>query len=197
MVSHLWQQGTSRAQPCTVLFTKNVLSVNNLKVLIGYDSSPVGFIQLCFLTSVIGYTELQEGEGLSVATDMSTIVKTMAAPDSGLDIRDRMWLKITIPNAFIGKVTTAPYDCSSSFVLKCILQWFISWVFISLYTLLFSGSDVVDWLYSHVEGFQDRRDARKYACNLLKVLSNLCFNTVTGFFHQILSRDANFEENLS
>lgn len=76
---------------------------------------------MCFLTSVIGYTELQEGEGLSVATDMSTIVKTMAAPDSGLDIRDRMWLKITIPNAFIGKVTTAPYDCSSSFVLKYIL----------------------------------------------------------------------------
>ena len=32
-----------------------------------------------------------------------------------------------------------------------------------------TGSDVVDWLYSHVEGFQDRREARKYACNLLKV----------------------------
>lgn len=26
----------------------------------------------------------------------------MARPDSGLEIRDRMWLKITIPNAFIG-----------------------------------------------------------------------------------------------
>ena len=51
---------------------------------------------------VLGYTELPEGEGLSVNTDMSTIVKTMAAPDSGLDVRDRMWLKITIPNAFIG-----------------------------------------------------------------------------------------------
>lgn len=33
---------------------------------------------------------------------MTSIVKTMAAPESGLDIRDRMWLKITIPNAFIG-----------------------------------------------------------------------------------------------
>lgn len=30
------------------------------------------------------------------------------------------------------------------------------------------GSDVVDWLYHHVEGFQDRREARKYASNLLK-----------------------------
>lgn len=31
-----------------------------------------------------------------------------------------------------------------------------------------SGSDVVDWLYHHVEGFQDRREARKFASNLLK-----------------------------
>ena len=51
--------------------------------------------------------------------------------DSGLDIRDRMWLKITIPNAFI-------------------------------------GSELVDWLHSKVEGLQDRRDARKYASQLLK-----------------------------
>ncbi|XP_032236444.1 segment polarity protein dishevelled homolog DVL-3 isoform X2 [Nematostella vectensis] len=77
------------------------------------------------------YTEIPEGEALTINTDMSTVVKAMAAPDSGLDIRDRMWLKITIPNAFI-------------------------------------GSDVVDWLYTHVEGFMDRREARKYACNLLK-----------------------------
>ena len=26
----------------------------------------------------------------------------------------------------------------------------------------------MEWLFSHVEGFADRRDARKYACNLLK-----------------------------
>ncbi len=31
-----------------------------------------------------------------------------------------------------------------------------------------SGSDLVDWLHTHVEGFADRRDARKYATNLLK-----------------------------
>ncbi|KAJ8378103.1 hypothetical protein AAFF_G00248170 [Aldrovandia affinis] len=48
-----------------------------------------------------------------------------------LEVRDRMWLKITIPNAFI-------------------------------------GSDVVDWLFHHVEGFSDRREARRYASNLLK-----------------------------
>ena len=32
----------------------------------------------------------------------------------------------------------------------------------------FPGSDLVDWLHTHVEGFADRRDARKYATNLLK-----------------------------
>ena len=36
-------------------------------------------------------------------TDMATIVKVMQLPDSGLEIRDRMWLKITIANAVIGK----------------------------------------------------------------------------------------------
>ncbi|KAG5275319.1 hypothetical protein AALO_G00146100 [Alosa alosa] len=30
------------------------------------------------------------------------------------------------------------------------------------------GAEVVDWLYSRVEGFKDRRDARKYASSLLK-----------------------------
>ncbi|XP_017476819.1 PREDICTED: segment polarity protein dishevelled [Rhagoletis zephyria] len=34
--------------------------------------------------------------------NLEEIVKAMTKPDSGLEIRDRMWLKITIPNAFIG-----------------------------------------------------------------------------------------------
>ncbi|XP_061113805.1 segment polarity protein dishevelled homolog DVL-1-like isoform X2 [Conger conger] len=69
---------------------------------------------------------------LSVSkTDMATIVKVMQLADSGLEIRDRMWLKITIANAVI-------------------------------------GADVVDWLYARVEGFKDRRDARKYSSSLLK-----------------------------
>ncbi len=38
-------------------------------------------------------------------------------------------------------------------------------VFLWLYDI---GSDVVEWLYHHIEGFQDRREARKYASNLLK-----------------------------
>lgn len=84
------------------------------------------------ITSSIPDTERPFEElHLTVNTDMVTIVQAMARPDSGLEIRDRMWLKITIPNAFI-------------------------------------GADVVDWLDTHVEGFVDRRDARKYASQMLK-----------------------------
>ncbi|RWS27003.1 Segment polarity protein dishevelled-like protein DVL-3 [Leptotrombidium deliense] len=68
---------------------------------------------------------------LTVEMDMLTIAKAMAAHDSGLDVKDRMWLKIMFPNAFL-------------------------------------GSDVVEWLYTHVAGFQDRREARKYAAQMLK-----------------------------
>ena len=39
---------------------------------------------------------------LSIHTDMAVVVKTLKMPDSGLDVKTRMWLKITIPNAFIG-----------------------------------------------------------------------------------------------
>ncbi|CAH8479698.1 unnamed protein product [Schistosoma bovis] len=67
---------------------------------------------------------------LTVASDMASVVHDMLMSDSGLEIRDRTWLKITIPNAFI-------------------------------------GSELVDWLFTHVDGFADRRDARRYASNLL------------------------------
>ncbi|KAM9106932.1 segment polarity protein dishevelled homolog DVL-1 isoform 3-T3 [Megaptera novaeangliae] len=68
---------------------------------------------------------------LTVKSDMGAVVRVMQLPDSGLEIRDRMWLKITIANAVI-------------------------------------GADVVDWLYTHLEGFRERREARKYASSMLK-----------------------------
>jgi hypothetical protein len=40
---------------------------------------------------------------LPINSDMDTIVRAMAEPDSGLDIRDRIWLKIPIPKSFLGK----------------------------------------------------------------------------------------------
>ncbi|XP_053092623.1 segment polarity protein dishevelled homolog DVL-1-like [Pangasianodon hypophthalmus] len=38
----------------------------------------------------------------------------------------------------------------------------------TFWCLYLLGADVVDWLYSRVEGFKDRLDARKYASSLLK-----------------------------
>lgn len=39
---------------------------------------------------------------LTLESGMLAVVHAMASPGSGLEVRDRMWLKITIPNAFIG-----------------------------------------------------------------------------------------------
>ncbi|XP_037002790.2 segment polarity protein dishevelled homolog DVL-1 isoform X4 [Artibeus jamaicensis] len=82
------------------------------------------------LTGALPRYELEEAP-LTVKSDMAAVVRVMQLPDSGLEIRDRMWLKITIANAVI-------------------------------------GADVVDWLYTHVEGFKERREARKYASSMLK-----------------------------
>ena len=40
---------------------------------------------------------------LTINSDMDTIVRAMAEPNSGLDIRDRIWLKIPIPKSFLGE----------------------------------------------------------------------------------------------
>ncbi|XP_068394755.1 segment polarity protein dishevelled homolog DVL-1 isoform X2 [Eschrichtius robustus] len=82
------------------------------------------------LTGALPRYELEEVP-LTVKSDMGAVVRVMQLPDSGLEIRDRMWLKITIANAVI-------------------------------------GADVVDWLYTHLEGFRERREARKYASSMLK-----------------------------
>ncbi|CAJ0965343.1 unnamed protein product [Ranitomeya imitator] len=85
------------------------------------------------ITSSIPETERFDDFQLSIHSDMVTIVKAMSSPESGLEVRDRMWLK-KLPSPMLSSVS----------------------------------SDVVDWLYNHVEGFTDRREARKYASNLLK-----------------------------
>ncbi|XP_071987822.1 segment polarity protein dishevelled homolog DVL-2-like isoform X1 [Engystomops pustulosus] len=103
---------------------------------------------------------------LSIHTDLASVVKVMASPESGLEVRDRMWLKITIPNAFL-------------------------------------GSDVVDWLYHHVEGFQDRREARKFASNLLKAgfirhtVNKITFSEQCYYIFGDLSSCENYMANLS
>lgn len=93
-----------------------------------FSFDQVYFLQIFYLYYII-FPDLEEP--LSLNMPMSQIVQAMQRADSGLEIRDRMWLKITIPNAFI-------------------------------------GTDMIDWLLTRVEGFQERRDARKYASHLLK-----------------------------
>merc|ERR1719341_1730450 len=73
----------------------------------------------------------REEAPLTVQSGMKAICGALQRPGSGLEVRDRLWLKITIPQAFI-------------------------------------GSDVVTWLYARVAGFADRREARKYASQMLK-----------------------------
>merc|ERR1719427_1022967 len=75
--------------------------------------------------------ERQNDSQLTIQSGMKAICGAMQKSDSGLEVRDRMWLKINIPQAFI-------------------------------------GSDVVNWLFSHVAGFTERREARKYASQMLK-----------------------------
>lgn len=45
----------------------------------------------------------------------------------------------------------------------------VNFISVFKHTFLFcAGCDVVEWLHAHVEGFHDRRDARKYASQMLK-----------------------------
>lgn len=53
--------------------------------------------------SLLGFDDFH----LSIHSDMATVAKAMACPESGLEVRDRMWLKITIANAFIGMFISA------------------------------------------------------------------------------------------
>lgn len=70
---------------------------------------PCGIWIICFL-SVCLFHNPSEFDDLPLSaskTDMATVVKVMQLPDSGLEIRDRMWLKITIANAVIGEKSCA------------------------------------------------------------------------------------------
>ncbi|GMS87135.1 hypothetical protein PENTCL1PPCAC_9310 [Pristionchus entomophagus] len=68
---------------------------------------------------------------LELGTDKKRVVEVMTRPGSGLDIKNRTWLKISIPMSFL-------------------------------------GSDLVDWLLEHISGLRERKEARKYAAELLK-----------------------------
>ncbi|KTG43618.1 hypothetical protein cypCar_00002400 [Cyprinus carpio] len=117
-------------------------------------------------SSSVTETERFDEFNLSLRSDMASVAKAMASPESGLEVRDRMWLKITIPNAFL-------------------------------------GSDVVEWLYHHIDGFQDRREARKYASNLLKAgfirhtVNKITFSEQCYYIFGDFSNCENYMANLS
>lgn len=69
---------------------------------------------------------------LSITMDPVIILRALARPDSGLQVKNRKWLKILVPMSFIGR-------------------------------------DLVDWLLEHVEDVSDRKAARHYAAELLRV----------------------------
>uniref|UniRef100_A0A671W818 Si:ch73-335l21.1 n=1 Tax=Sparus aurata TaxID=8175 RepID=A0A671W818_SPAAU len=127
-----------------------------------------GSSSLSTITSSSSVTETERFDdfNLSLHSDMASVAKAMASPESGLEVRDRMWLKITIPNAFL-------------------------------------GSDVVEWLFHHIEGFQDRREARKYASNLLKAgfirhtVNKITFSEQCYYVFGDLSDCENYMANLS
>jgi len=83
------------------------------------------------LASTVQAAGGREEAPLTVQSGMKAICSAMQQEGSGLEVRDRLWLKITIPMAAI-------------------------------------GSEVVSWLYARVAGFADRREARKYASQMLK-----------------------------
>uniref|UniRef100_A0A3P8TQA8 Dishevelled segment polarity protein 3b n=1 Tax=Amphiprion percula TaxID=161767 RepID=A0A3P8TQA8_AMPPE len=105
---------------------------------VSHTAAMTGSLLPHYGTTPISHYSMHEENHLTIHSDMTVIVKAMANPESGLEVRDRMWLKITIPNAFI-------------------------------------GSDVVNWLHRNVEGFTDRREARKYAARL-----TLCTSSQPG-----------------
>uniref|UniRef100_A0A3Q1BYI0 Dishevelled segment polarity protein 2 n=1 Tax=Amphiprion ocellaris TaxID=80972 RepID=A0A3Q1BYI0_AMPOC len=118
----------------------------------------------CWDPSPQGYFTLPRNEPIRPIDPAAWVSHSVAM--TGAYSSDRMWLKITIPNAFL-------------------------------------GSDVVEWLFHHIEGFQDRREARKYASNLLKAgfirhtVNKITFSEQCYYVFGDLSDCENYMANLS
>lgn len=84
--------------------------VNHTRAVTGdgfYGPSHAGSTNLTETSSDTMASSLPESERydhlpLSIHSEMAMVVKSLQNPNSGLDIKTRMWLKITIPDAFIG-----------------------------------------------------------------------------------------------
>ena len=73
---------------------------------------------------------------LTINSDMDTIVRAMAEPDSGLDIRDRIWLKMPIPKSFLGMTRKRnPFQKKQTNFFK-VLIWLIGYLTMSMDLLI-------------------------------------------------------------
>ncbi|XP_036078283.1 segment polarity protein dishevelled homolog DVL-2 isoform X3 [Rousettus aegyptiacus] len=88
--------------------------VSHSAALTGTFPAYPGSSSMSTITSGSSLPDGCEGRGLSIHTDMASVTKAMAAPESGLEVRDRMWLKITIPNAFLDLVNLSLNDNDGS-----------------------------------------------------------------------------------
>lgn len=90
---------------------------------------------------------------------MSTVAKNAASSDSGLIVKDRKWLKIIIPNAFLGN--------NYYYFSRVDLFAFINCLSYSLSLCVYLGGDLVNWLTTKVKGLARRRDAHAYAKQMM------------------------------
>ncbi|EFX79289.1 dishevelled-like protein [Daphnia pulex] len=106
-----WVAHTEAARGDCRILNNKLASNNKSNVILGgtqYPNRPPSVATMSSTTttmmSSMPETErpVEEAQPLSVRSDMLAIVRAMARPDSGLEVRDRLWLKIVIPSAFIG-----------------------------------------------------------------------------------------------
>lgn len=61
----------------------------------------IRFSSVCFISSSVCVSAHFR---LDALTDKKKVVQMMVRPNSGLDIKNRTWLKIPIPMSFLGKI---------------------------------------------------------------------------------------------
>ena len=97
---------------------------------------------------------------LTKNSGMPAIINRLRKPDSGLEVKDRTWLKLQIPHAFIGS-ELVQWLCTNVEGFEVI--FFFNKVEKSVLFFNFSPQKI------HViDIFQDRKEARKYAVLMLK-----------------------------
>ncbi|MGH0183012.1 UNVERIFIED_CONTAM: hypothetical protein FKN15_010941 [Acipenser sinensis] len=160
----------------------------------------------CWDPSPQGYFTLPrsfDDFNLSLHSDMASVAKAMASPESGLEVRDRMWLKITIPNAFLGfddfnlslhsdmaSVAKAMASPESGLEVRDRM-----WLKITIPNA-FLGTAVLS-------SCGDRRESRKYASNLLKAgfirhtVNKITFSEQCYYIFGDFSDCENYMANLS